>query len=137
MRRETRKQLLTECNNRTISVEEVGENKFDLVVYTSGSPEGFAMAKRGVQSRGTIVLKGTYKGYVNNNLSELVVEEITLVGSRCGPFSPALHLLENCLIDPAPIITDYYPLSEGISAFRQAEQPGVLKVLQRPATDIS
>ena len=56
VRRETHKQLLTECSIRTISVEEVGENKFDLVVDTSGSPEGFALAKRGVRSLGTIVL---------------------------------------------------------------------------------
>lgn len=132
VRRETHKQLLKECNIRTISVDEVGENKFDLVVDTSGSPEGFTMAKRGVRSRGTIVLKSTYKGHVNINLSELVVEEITLVGSRCGPFSPALHLLESCLIDPTPIISDYYPLSEGLSAFGRAAQPGVLKVLLRP-----
>jgi 2-desacetyl-2-hydroxyethyl bacteriochlorophyllide A dehydrogenase len=136
VRRETHKQLLTDCNIRTISVEEVSEKNFDLVIDASGSPEGFAIAKRGVRSRGTIVLKSTYKGHVNINLSELVVEEISLVGSRCGPFSPALNLLERCLIDPTPIITDYYSLSDGITAFERAAQPGVLKVLLRPSADI-
>jgi len=107
-----------------------------LVLDTSGSPEGFAMAKRQERSRGTIVLKSTSKGHININLSELVVEEISLVGSRCSPFSQALNLLERCLIDPSPIITDYYSSSDGITAFERAAQPGVLKVLLQPSADL-
>jgi threonine dehydrogenase-like Zn-dependent dehydrogenase len=131
-RRKIQRRLLRDCHITTVSEAEVGENKFDLVVDTSGSPSGFLLAKRAIRARGTIVLKSTYKGEVNTNLSTFVVDEISLVGSRCGPFPPAIRLLEKNIIDPKPLISDDYPLSEGLLAFERAGQPGTLKVLLRP-----
>ena len=131
-RRKIQRRLLQDCHITTVSEAEVRENKFDLVVDTSGSPSGFLLAKRAIRARGTIVLKSTYKGEVNTNLSTFVVDEITLVGSRCGPFPPAIRLLEKNIIDPKPLISDDYPLSEGLLAFERAGQPGTLKVLLRP-----
>jgi 2-desacetyl-2-hydroxyethyl bacteriochlorophyllide A dehydrogenase len=133
VRHELHKRLLHECSIKTISESEVQNGKYDLVVDTSGSPGGFALAKKGVRPCGVIVLKSTYKGDININLSNLVVDEITLVGSRCGPFPPALRLLEKGIINPTPLILDTYSLSEGILAFKKAAQPGVLKILLRPS----
>jgi len=65
------------------------------------------------------------------NFSRIVVDEVTLVGSRCGPFEPALHLLEDGKVDPKPLIDAVYPLEQGREAFEHAARPGVLKVLSR------
>ena len=74
--------------------EEVPDRSLDIVVEATGSTAGFDLARRVVRPRGTIVLKSTYHGKIQVDFSELVVQEITLVGSRCGPFPPALRLLE-------------------------------------------
>jgi threonine dehydrogenase-like Zn-dependent dehydrogenase len=102
---------------------------YDLVVEATGTSGGFAVARAAVRPRGVIVLKSTYKGDVNVDFSSVVVDEITLVGSRCGPFPPALALLSAGQIDPKPLIHGRYTLEEGIRAFSQAGQSGVLKVL--------
>jgi alcohol dehydrogenase len=104
----------------------------DIVVECTGSPTGFAQARRLVRPRGTLVLKSTYHGDLGVDMSSLVVDEITVVGSRCGPFAPALRLLESGLIDPRPLISDMFSLSDGEMAFIRAAEPGVLKVLLRP-----
>ena len=104
----------------------------DIVIECTGSSSGFAEAQRLVRPRGTVVLKSTYHGDLSVNLSALVVDEVTLVGSRCGPFAPALRLLESGLIDPAPLISGMFSLSEGQAAFDYATQAGVLKVLLNP-----
>jgi threonine dehydrogenase-like Zn-dependent dehydrogenase len=132
-RHDLQKKLLADCHVKTISEEMIVEDGYDLVVDTSGTPVGFSTAKKAVRPRGTVVLKSTYYGDSPMNLSDLVVKEITLVGSRCGPFPPALRLLERGLIDPRSLVDDIYPLSEGLSAYRHAAQPGVLKILLRPA----
>lgn len=104
----------------------------DLVVECTGNPAGFESARQIVRPRGTIVLKSTYHGPLKIDMSALVVDEVTIVGSRCGPFWPALRLLESGLVDPRPLISAEYPLDEGVEALRRAAQPGVLKVLVRP-----
>jgi threonine dehydrogenase-like Zn-dependent dehydrogenase len=101
----------------------------DLVVEATGCPEGYAAARRLVRPRGTIVLKSTYHGVVDADLTMAVVDEITLVGSRCGPFAPALRLLERRLVDVTPMVQARYPLSEALAAFEHAARPGTLKVL--------
>ncbi|HEY76974.1 MAG TPA: alcohol dehydrogenase catalytic domain-containing protein [Thermoflexia bacterium] len=103
----------------------------DVVVECTGRPEGFATAKRLLRPRGTLVLKSTYHGQVEADLTALVVDEISLVGSRCGPFPPALRLLQRGLVDVRPLISEIYPLSEGEKAFARAAEPGTLKVLLR------
>lgn len=103
----------------------------DVVVECTGRPEGFATAKRLLRPRGTLVLKSTYHGRVEADLTSLVVDEISLVGSRCGPFPPALRLLQQGLVDVRPLISATYPLSQGEEAFARAAEPGTLKVLLR------
>lgn len=110
-------------------VSELPKEKADVVVDCTGHPDGFAAARELVKPRGTLVLKSTFHGDVQVNLSTLVVDEITLVGSRCGPFAPALHLLERDLVDVESLISATYPLDEGLAAFERAQQKGVLKVL--------
>jgi threonine dehydrogenase-like Zn-dependent dehydrogenase len=105
---------------------------FDVVVECSGNAEGFALARQAVRPRGTIVMKSTYAGDLTFNASALVVDEITLLGSRCGPFAPALQLLAEGKIDPRPMIHARYPLRDMNAAFAHAEQHGILKVLLVP-----
>ncbi len=107
----------------------VKDRAFDVAVECTGNPEGFAIARRGLRPRGTLVLKSTYAGNLSIDASSLVVDEITLIGSRCGPFKPALQLLAENKVDVQPLIQACYPLSEGIAAFEHAQQRGVLKVL--------
>ena len=104
----------------------------DVAVECTGSPTGFALARKLLRPRGTLVLKSTYHADLAVDMSALVVEEITLVGSRCGPFAPALRLLESGLVDPAPLISARYAVSDGEAAFARAVEPGVLKVLLNP-----
>ena len=104
----------------------------DVVVECTGNPDGFALARRLVRPRGTIVLKSTYHGETRLNLSAVVVDEITLVGSRCGPFAPALALLTEGRVDVAPLVHARFRLAEAVAAFAEAARPGVLKVLVTP-----
>ena len=125
---------LTGCKLTVIGREhgEIAPRSFDVVVECSGNAEGFALARTAVRPRGTIVMKSTYAGDLTFNASSLVVDEITLLGSRCGPFAPALQLLAEGKIDPRPMIHARYPLHDVQSAFAHAEKPGVLKVLLTP-----
>ena len=106
--------------------------KFDIAVECTGNPEGFAIARNALRPRGTLVMKSTYAGNLNLNASSLVVDEITLVGSRCGPFAPAIELLASKKIDVRTMIHATYPLDRAIDAFEHAQRPGTLKILLRP-----
>jgi alcohol dehydrogenase len=105
---------------------------FNWVVDATGAPEGLSQAVRMVRPRGTVIMKSTLHGLVPVDTAPIVVNEITLVGSRCGRFGPALDLLRSGKIRVAGMISDRFPLSEGPRAFRQAAQQGVLKVLLSP-----
>ncbi len=105
------------------------EGGADVVVEATGHPGGYAAARRLVRPQGTVVLKSTYHGSLDANLTMAVVDEITLVGSRCGPFAPALRLLERGLVEVTPLIQARYTFSEVLTAFERAAQPGTLKVL--------
>jgi threonine dehydrogenase-like Zn-dependent dehydrogenase len=74
-------------------------------------------------------MKSTYAGGIEIDASSLVVDEITLVGSRCGPFPPAIRLLAGGAIDVDPLLHARYPLEQALAAFEHARRPGVLKVL--------
>jgi len=102
---------------------------FDISVECTGNPEGWAIARRALRPRGILVLKSTYAGDITIDASSLVVDEITLIGSRCGPFQPALDLLSQNQVDVKSLIQAHYPLEEGLAAFKHAQQRGVLKVL--------
>lgn len=131
-RHENQKQLLASSGIPSISEEDIPEGKSDIVVEASGSPGGFALARMAVRPRGTIVLKSTYRGEQKTDFSSLVVDEITIVGSRCGPFLPALELLDNKAIDPVDLIEARYGLSDGLEAVNHAARAGALKVLLYP-----
>ncbi len=108
----------------------------DVAVECTGNAEGFALARSFLRPRGTLVLKSTYHasnlgGTGAFNLSEWVVDEITIMGSRCGPFAPALRLLAAGLVDPRPLISATYSLDNAAAALNHAAQRGVLKVLVR------
>ncbi len=111
-----------------IMEQDIKSHNFDIVIEATGSKTGFNLAIQAVRPRGIIVLKSTYKD-MEANLSSIVINEITLVGSRCGPFAPALHLLENKLVDPSRLIANKFPLSQSLQAFDYIQQPGIMKVL--------
>ena len=104
----------------------------DLVVECTGRAEGFQAARRMLRPRGTLVLKSTYHGLVQADLAQVVVDEVRIVGSRCGPFSAALRLLAQGLVDVTSLIEAEYPLDEALAAFDHAGRRGALKVLVRP-----
>jgi threonine dehydrogenase-like Zn-dependent dehydrogenase len=128
-RHERKRALLAAAGIRSIEGSDVRDRSFDIAVECSGSADGFAMARRALRPRGTLVMKSTYAGELTFNASSVVVDEITLVGSRCGPFAPALELLASGAIDPEPLIDATYPLGDAIEAFEHAQRPGVMKVL--------
>ena len=101
----------------------------DVVVEATGSAQGFALSQRLVWPAGTLVLKSTFAGDVQVNLSKLVVDEVNVIGSRCGPMDASLRLLELGLVDTQSMISSQFPISQGMEAFELAKQPGVLKVL--------
>ena len=102
---------------------------FDWVVEATGSPEGLRRAVAMTRPRGTVILKSTLHGAVPIDTAPVIVNEITLVGSRCGRFEPALKLLRQGKINVASMISECMPLAQAPSAFARAAEPGVLKVL--------
>lgn len=128
------RELLTNRNIQTITEQDLGNKKYDVVIDASGSPDGFLWAMKSVRPRGKIILKSTYKGDLQVNFSEIVVNEVSLMGSRCGPFEPALRMLKENRVDPRPLIEAIYPLELGPIAFEHAAKPGVLKVLIQPGS---
>jgi threonine dehydrogenase-like Zn-dependent dehydrogenase len=109
----------------------VPEMAYDWVVDATGSPEGLRQAVRMTRPRGTVILKSTVHGMAGVDTAPVIVNEITLVGSRCGRFQPALDLLSRNLIPVEEMISEQLPLADGPRAFERAAQPGVLKVLLR------
>jgi threonine dehydrogenase-like Zn-dependent dehydrogenase len=124
--------LLMARGIRLITEDEIQPRKWDIVVEATGSPDGFNLARKAIRPRGTLVLKSTYKGEMNINFSPIVVDEVTILGSRCGPFEPALRLLEKREVDPTVLIAAEYKLDNVIKGFEHAAQAGVLKVLIEP-----
>jgi alcohol dehydrogenase len=121
--------LLPRGIRRVDSTEAATVNGADLVVDCTGSPDGLGLASSLVRARGTIVLKTTVHDVGTMNPNRWVIEEQTIVGSRCGPFAPALRLLASGAVDPRPLISAHYPLREGVAALARAAEPGVVKVL--------
>jgi len=117
---------------RVITEEEIQPWRWDVVVEATGSPAGFSLARQAVRPRGTLVLKSTYNGNLDVNFSSIVVDEINIIGSRCGPFEPALRLLESRQVDPTILIANEFKLADALKAFERAAEMGVLKVLVEP-----
>ncbi len=102
---------------------------FDVVVEASGSETGFATALDLLKPRGKLVLKSTFSGKTSLEMWRVVVDEITIVGSRCGRFAPALELLKNKSVDVESLVSREFSLSDGVEAMRKAEEKGVMKVV--------
>ncbi len=121
--------LLTDRGIRLITEDEIQPRRWDIVVEATGSSDGFNLAHKAIRPRGTLVMKSTYKGDMTINFSSIVVDELTILGSRCGPFAPALRLLEKKEVDPTVLIAKRFKLSEAVKAFEEAAKAGMLKVL--------
>jgi threonine dehydrogenase-like Zn-dependent dehydrogenase len=116
----------------TMLVTDTSEISADIVVECTGQPSGLDLARALVRPRGVIVLKSTFHGAAPVALSGYVVDEVSIVGSRCGPFVAALRLLQSQLIKLDSMVSSTYALADGVTAMEQAAQPGVLKVLLKP-----
>jgi len=114
----------------TENTDSLGKS-FDIVVEASGSESGFTSALDLVKPRGTIVLKSTFHGETRWEAARVVVDEISVVGSRCGRLAPAIELLASNRVQVDDLISEEFPLKDGVSALRAAETKGVLKVLLR------
>jgi threonine dehydrogenase-like Zn-dependent dehydrogenase len=108
------------------------KEKFPLLVEATGSPTGFALAQQMTEPCGTLVLKSTFQGAALLETWPIVVKEITVVGSRCGPFAKAIDLLRSRKVDPRPLISRVFSLANAQEAIVFAQRPGVIKVLLKP-----
>jgi threonine dehydrogenase-like Zn-dependent dehydrogenase len=131
-RHDYQQKILAARGINMIAEEDVQPWRWDIVVEATGSPSGFSLARQALRPRGSLVLKSTYKGELLVNFSSIVVDEVNIIGSRCGPFEPALRLLEKGEVDPGVLIAAEYNLGEALKAFEQAAKPGMLKVLITP-----
>jgi threonine dehydrogenase-like Zn-dependent dehydrogenase len=122
VRSKSRRSLCAELGLEATDIDSAGSSarRFDLVADATGAPEGFAVARALVRPRGTLILKSTFHGETPIALSPLVVDEITLVGSRCGPFQAAIEGLASGRIDIKPLIEGTYPLERFTEAFERA-----------------
>jgi len=105
------------------------EAAYRFVVDATGSRDGLSQAVRMTEPRGTVFMKSTIHGAVNLDVAPIIVNEITLVGSRCGRLEPALQMLERGTVHVEEMISESLPLSAAPRAFRLARKSGVLKVL--------
>jgi threonine dehydrogenase-like Zn-dependent dehydrogenase len=105
------------------------KDTFSLVVEATGSPGGLTIAQQMTEPRGTLVLKSTFHGAAPVETWPIVVKEITLVGSRCGPFGTAMALLKSGKVDPTRLITRRFPLADAPEAIQLAQKPGIMKIL--------
>ena len=128
-RNESKLNVLSNMGISTGHVDTIPDSVFDISVECTGSPDGFNIARRSLRPLGTLVMKSTYASNLTLDVSDLVVDEITLIGSRCGPFDLALDMLINKQIEVEDLIHARYPLREGLDGFETAKQPGILKVL--------
>jgi alcohol dehydrogenase len=102
---------------------------YDVVVEATGSPGGFATALKLVKPRGRVVLKTTVAGKTEIDLAPIVIDEIQVIGSRCGPFGPALEILSKRLVDVRPLITEVFPFDRAEEAFERAKDKKAVKVM--------
>jgi threonine dehydrogenase-like Zn-dependent dehydrogenase len=122
-------EILKKRGIKTVLMKDAPKFKADVAIEVTGSPSGFEMARGYLRGGGRLVLKSTYAGKLTLDMSSIVVDEITIVGSRCGPFKTALDLLSRRLVDVGSFIHAQFKLDAAITAMEKAQQAGVLKVL--------
>ena len=123
--------ILKKLGIRTFVLDDWKPRPYDVVVEATGSTSGLKIALEAVKPRGTLVLKSTVAENHALSLAPLVINEITVVGSRCGVFPPALQALAQRSVSVTPLIEKVYPLAEGAEAIAHAGRVGALKVLLR------
>ncbi|UCH80996.1 MAG: alcohol dehydrogenase catalytic domain-containing protein [Nitrospiraceae bacterium] len=121
--------ILDEMDIKTTRNVPLMHFQFDIVVDCTGSKTGIETALDIVKPKGTVVVKTTSAKKGNVDLNKVVVNEITLMGSRCGPFPPAIKAISERHVDLYPMVSRKFPLEDGIKAFQYASQRGSLKVL--------
>jgi len=121
--------LLAAKGIKTVLARDFVKKQFDVVIEASGSPAAFPIAVECVKPRRSIVLKSTYAHNLAFNPAPIVVNEITLIGSRCGRFTDALRFLETCKPDFSPMISKEFSIENGMEAFEYSKISGVLKVI--------
>jgi threonine dehydrogenase-like Zn-dependent dehydrogenase len=113
---------------KAIAVDQIRERS-KIIIDCTGSPEGFQLAQKLVVPRGTIILKSTFHQTAQVDIAPFVVNEISVIGSRCGPFQPAINALKNKLVQVRPLIAATCPLARGMEALQAANQSAALKIL--------
>ncbi|MFI5306065.1 MAG: alcohol dehydrogenase catalytic domain-containing protein [Polyangiales bacterium] len=113
----------------TCASADLPRKAFDVVVEATGSRDGLRRAVELARPRGTIVLKSTFHGELTVDAAPIVIDELRVIGSRCGPFPLAVAALEAGAIDPSQMVDAILPLSSALSAFERAAEPGALKIL--------
>ncbi|MEM2959119.1 MAG: alcohol dehydrogenase catalytic domain-containing protein [Candidatus Jordarchaeaceae archaeon] len=126
---ENKMEIVRRMGIKTATPQNLPHIKADLVVECTGNPQGYHLAKSLVLPSGIIVAKSTYHQELGLNWSEIVVDEITIIGSRCGPFPPAIRLLEQGLIDTKSLITAKYQFTDVLKAFEHARDSQAIKIL--------
>ncbi|HKU43083.1 MAG TPA: alcohol dehydrogenase catalytic domain-containing protein [Polyangiales bacterium] len=128
-------ELARSAGAETAAPAELAAKSFDVVIEATGSPSGMQRAVELVRPRGTLVLKSTYHGPLTLDAAPIVIDEITLVGSRCGPFAPAIASLAAGRLPVSQLIDATYPLARGADAFERAQTAGALKILLRMSSE--
>ena len=126
--------LIKKAGVRTQMLADWRSRLFDVVVEATGSAFGLEMALSAVRPRGTLVLKSTIAGNHQVSLAPIVINEINVIGSRCGPFADALEALAEKRVSVTPLIEKIYSLNQGVTAVRHAATPGARKILLDAAT---
>jgi threonine dehydrogenase-like Zn-dependent dehydrogenase len=129
VRREKQAKLLDQWRIPAAGLADLEPQRAQVVVDCTGQADGFDASLHLVEARGTIVLKSTYHGLPQANLTQVAVREIRVIGSRCGPFDAALRLLKIGLVDVKSLIEARYNLDDALEAVEHAGQKGALKVL--------
>lgn len=120
--------LLENYNVKTVLLNDFIDSKFDIVIEATGNPSAFNKALLNVKPRGTVILKSTYEGGFDFNPSSVVVNEITIIGSRCGRFSDAIDFLCKYAVPLERLISKEMLLKDAIEAFEYSAEPDTLKV---------
>ena len=124
--------LIKKAGVRTIHLSGWQPRRFDVVVEATGSASGLELALSAVRPRGTLVLKSTIAGNHQVSLAPIVINEINVIGSRCGPFPDALAALTAKQVSVVPLIEKIYSLDDGLAAVDHAARPGARKILLKP-----
>jgi alcohol dehydrogenase len=128
-RRDSTQALLKRWGIASALLEDLPLAQADVVIESTGAADGFDGAMALVKPRGTMIMKSTFVGLTPANLTKAVIDEIRLIGSRCGPFDAAIRMLANGRIDTQSLIDARYPFADALAAFEHAQRPGALKVM--------